>query len=246
MDHKELFNRLEEIEWEDFEVKEAKTSIPKSSFETVSAFSNTNGGWLIFGVMQTGNIFEINGVEDAEKIEQDFTTALRGEKFNHKIRVRSKKYNFDGEVVLAFYVPASERKPVYFNSRKNTFFRTGSGDQRATDAEIDAMYRDSAFGFKDQELTDLTIDDLDERTIFDYRTYLKNVNPAHRYNKLSTEELLEKLRVVVNDRITIWRYACLWQGGQHQQHAYGFQNRLSGDYGHILFGCTDSLQLQAF
>ncbi len=43
MDQKELFERLEELELEDFEVKEAKTSIPKSSFETVSAFSNTNG-----------------------------------------------------------------------------------------------------------------------------------------------------------------------------------------------------------
>jgi len=43
MDQKELFERLEELELEDFEVKETKTSIPKSSFEMVSAFSNTNG-----------------------------------------------------------------------------------------------------------------------------------------------------------------------------------------------------------
>ena len=49
------------------------------------------------------------------------------------------------------------------------------------------MYRDSAFGFKDKELTDFTVDDLDKRTITDYRTYLENVNPEHRYNKLSTE-----------------------------------------------------------
>ena len=74
MDQKELFDRLEELEWEDFEVKKAKTSIPKSSFETVSAFSNTNGGWLVFGVSQIDKTFKITGVEDAEKIEQDFTT----------------------------------------------------------------------------------------------------------------------------------------------------------------------------
>ncbi len=203
MDKTELFNRLEELEWEDFEVKEAKSSIPKSSFETVSAFSNTNGGWLVFGVRHQNSGFEISGVEDAERIEQDFTTALRGDKFNQKIRVRSVKYDFDGKVVLAFYIPASEQKPVYFNSRKNTFIRTGSGDQRATDVEIDAMYRDSSFGLKDKELTGFTIDDLDERTISDYRTYLENVNPEHRYNKLSTEQLLEKLQVVVDGKITI-------------------------------------------
>jgi ATP-dependent DNA helicase RecG len=81
--------------------------------------------------------------------------------------------------------------------------RTGSGDQRATDAEIDALYRDSAFGFKDKELTDFTVDDLDEKTITDYRTYMENMNPGHRYNKLSTEQLLEKLQVVVDGRVTI-------------------------------------------
>ncbi|ABE51465.1 RNA-binding domain-containing protein [Methanococcoides burtonii] len=203
MDKTKLFNRLDDLEWEDFEVKEAKSSIPKSSFETVSAFSNTNGGWLVFGVEQLNKDFEITGVEDAERIEQNFTTALRGDKFNQKIRVKSTKYDFDGKIVLAFYVPASEQKPVYFNSRKNTFIRTGSGDQRATDVEIDAMYRDSSFGLKDKELTGFTIDDLDERTISDYRTYLENVNPEHRYNKLSMKELLEKLQVVVDGRITI-------------------------------------------
>ncbi|KAF0237573.1 MAG: divergent AAA [Prolixibacteraceae bacterium] len=44
----QLIARLGDIEWEDFEVKEASTKIPKNIWETVSAFSNTAGGWLIF------------------------------------------------------------------------------------------------------------------------------------------------------------------------------------------------------
>ncbi len=40
---KELIQKLQDIEWEDFEVKEAKAEVPKSSWETVSAFSNTAG-----------------------------------------------------------------------------------------------------------------------------------------------------------------------------------------------------------
>lgn len=109
MDQKKLLEKLEELEWEDFEVKEARNSIPKNSFETVSAFANTNGGWLVFGVKQSGKKFEITGVEDPEKIEQDFTTVLRGEKFNQKIQVSSKRYDVDGKRILAFYVPASEK-----------------------------------------------------------------------------------------------------------------------------------------
>ena len=52
MTKNKLINKLGDIEWEDFEVKEAKANIPKSSWDTVSAFSNSNGGWLIFGVKQ--------------------------------------------------------------------------------------------------------------------------------------------------------------------------------------------------
>lgn len=203
MDKKKLLERLEELEWEDFEVKEANNSVPKNSFETVSAFANTNGGWLVFGVKQLSKKFEITGVESIEKIEQDFITALRGEKFNQKIKVSSRRYSVDGKIVLAFYIPASGKKPVYFNSRKNTFIRTGSGDQRATDAEIDAMYRDSAFGTKDKELTDFKFEDLDPKTVEDYKIYLGNVNPEHRYNRLSSEALLEKLQALVNGKVTV-------------------------------------------
>jgi len=44
-------NDLPEI---NFEVKEAKSEVPKTAWETVSAFSNTAGGWIVFGVKKTG------------------------------------------------------------------------------------------------------------------------------------------------------------------------------------------------
>jgi len=185
MNEKELINRLEDIEWEDFEVKEAKIKVPKSIWETVSAFSNTAGGWIIFGVKKEGKDYRVTGVDNPEKIESDFITTLRGSKFNKKITVKSKKYVISGKSVLGFYMSSvsATDKPVYFNSQINTFIRTGSGDQRATKEEIDAMYRNSSFDKKDEEITSCTIEDLDERTIDRYRTYLKNIDPDHRYNR---------------------------------------------------------------
>ena len=205
MNKKELINHLEDIEWEDFEVKEAKTEVLKSAWETVSAFSNTAGGWIIFGVKKERKNYRVIGVDNPGKIEQDFITTLRGNKFNKKITVKSKKYIISGKSVRGFYVPSvsAKDKPVYFNSQINTFIRTGSGDQRATMEEIDAMYRNSSFDKKDEEITTCTIDDLDTKTIERYRTYLKNIDPEHRYNLLSTRELLEKLRVIVSGKVTI-------------------------------------------
>lgn len=65
------------------------------------------------------------------------------------------------------------------------------------------MYRDSAFGTKDKELTDFTFEDLDPKTVEDYKIYLNNVNPEHRYNKLSSKALLEKLQALVDGKVTV-------------------------------------------
>lgn len=47
MTKEELLSRLNGVEWNDFEVKEAKSEVPKTAWETVSAFSNSYGGWIV-------------------------------------------------------------------------------------------------------------------------------------------------------------------------------------------------------
>ena len=203
MNKDELIAKLNDIEWEDFEAKEAHSEIPKNSWETVSAFSNTAGGWLIFGVNKTGKNFSITGVKHPEKTEQDFTNTLRGEKFNVKITPACRKYEFDEGTVLGFYIPISDKKPVYFNTQANTFIRTASGDQRATKEEIDALYRDQAFGTHTSGIVPNTsINDINEQSFKRYRDYLSRFNPAHPYNRLEKEEFLKKLRVVSNGNLT--------------------------------------------
>jgi ATP-dependent DNA helicase RecG len=138
-----LLQWLSDIEWDDFEVKNASRELPKNIWETVSAFSNMAGGWIVLGVSQKGKIFEVTGVKEPERLEQNFTTVLRNRnKFNVLITPKCRRYEIDGFKVLAFYIPASEHKPVYYNSLSNTSIRTASGDQRASESEINAMLRD--------------------------------------------------------------------------------------------------------
>lgn len=113
MTREELITKIQDIEWDDFEAKEALNELPKNMWDTVSAFSNTSGGWILCGVVQKGKKFEIQGVNNGEKIENDFLTTLRNkDKFNHIIQCRTDKITVDGKLVLAFYIPSSELKPI--------------------------------------------------------------------------------------------------------------------------------------
>lgn len=203
MDRSELISRLSDIEWEDFEVKEAKSEIPKSAWETVSAFANTNGGWILFGIKQTGSTFIFSGVENPEKIEQNFLNTLRSKKFNVFIRTRQNKYTINTLTVLSFYIEPSPLKPVYFNSHGNTFIRRGSSNQRATKAEIDSMFRDQTFGTRTSEPAPNTDrQSLNNTSINRYRDYLSRFNPAVSYNRYEEDEFLEKLRITENGKCT--------------------------------------------
>ena len=50
----ELLSRLQDIEWEDFEVKSASRELPKNIWESVSAFSNGSGGWIVSVLFRMG------------------------------------------------------------------------------------------------------------------------------------------------------------------------------------------------
>ena len=68
MNREELIRLLSGHEWNDVEFKRAQRGVPDSAYETVSSFSNTSGGWLIFGIHDNGGQYEIAGVIKVDKL----------------------------------------------------------------------------------------------------------------------------------------------------------------------------------
>ena len=204
MNKQQLLQRLQDIEWDNFEVKTARKEVPKDTWETVSAFANTSGGWIVFGVSQKKKVYEIVGVEDPEKIENDMLTTLRSKtKFNVKLSPQAKKYKIDGKAVLAFFIPSSDVKPVYINNVQNTYIRTGSGDQRASEFEINALYRDQSFGTMSGKTVDGTsVNSLNTASYDNFRDYLQRMVPRLHYNKMDNETFNRKLHIVKNGKLT--------------------------------------------
>jgi len=211
----ELLQKLQDIEWDDFEVKEARKELPKNIWESVSAFANSSGGWIVLGVAQNKKNFEIIGTENAEKIEQDFITVLRSKnKFNVVISPICKKYKIENKIVLAFHIPSAEIKPVYFNSLQNTFIRTASGDQHASEQEINALYRDQSFGtMSGKAVPDTSIKSLNRKSFKDFREYLKRIFPELKYNSLIDKDFCRKLQITKGEKLT---YGGLLFLGKHE------------------------------
>lgn len=203
MTKQELVGRLQDIEWEDFEVKTAKSELLKDVWESVSAFSNTSGGWIVLGVKQNGKRFEIQGVDNIEKLEQDFFSAIRSNKFNTRLFPRPKRINIEGKNLLLFYIPEVEAKPVYYNNPINTFIRMGSGDQRATEGEISSMFRDQSFGKKTEEtIPDSGIDMLDLGTLHNYHFALGETTNLVEFRDLNDSEFCEHVNITNKGLLT--------------------------------------------
>ncbi|MBF2759269.1 MAG: putative DNA binding domain-containing protein [Ectothiorhodospiraceae bacterium AqS1] len=138
----ELLEKVQGYEWTDLECKEASKEIPRNIYPTVSAFANTRGGWILFGIAEEHGRFHIKGV-DSTKIDRmsgDFLNTLRSQqKLNQPIDAESVIFDIDGKKVLAFFIPENDRnsKPVYLRENpRNTYIRRGARNERATDREF--------------------------------------------------------------------------------------------------------------
>lgn len=199
-----LLARLNDIEWSDFEIKEASGGLPKSIWETVSAFSNTEGGWIILGVKEkkteVGSAFIVNGVPKPEQMEQEIVTTLRSRtKFSSPISCKAIRYKIDDKDILAFEIPLSPHRPVAIKSTGDVYIRTGSGDTLATDLEIDAIVRDTSFGAKSEmEVPGSSFNDLNLDSIASYRSYLRDFNRPLSFPTLNDEDFCRKLNIILS------------------------------------------------
>ncbi|MDR2548957.1 MAG: putative DNA binding domain-containing protein [Desulfobulbus sp.] len=148
MNQDELIKLLSAHEWNDVEFKEAQQAVPKNAYETVSAFANTAGGHLVFGVRKDGTRFEVVGVLDVDKVQNEFVSTLRQqEKISLIINVEEHLHNINGNDLLIFYVPEATRadKPVFLNKDiRKAFIRKGGADVRCSQEEIQRLINDAS------------------------------------------------------------------------------------------------------
>jgi len=215
----ELIVRLSKYEWNDIECKKAQRGVPNDAYETVSAFANTAGGYLVFGIKDTGGVLEIVGVIEVDQVQNDFLSCLRSaNKVNRAINAQEDVIEHQGETLLVFYIPEAQRneKPVYLHGDiRKSYIRRGAGDEQCTQVEIERFLRDASGGTYDGDL----LRDLDSEEFFDessvawYRRVFHE-KQGNRHADLNDIEFLNEWGFVVesNDVLVPTRAAVLLFG----------------------------------
>lgn len=204
MTQDELIELLNAHEWRDVEFKEAQRDVPSSAYETVSAFANTQGGHLVFGVRKSGHNFEVVGVLDVDKVQNDFLSSLRQrEKISVIINVPGELHKHGDSDLLIFYVPEVHRseKPVYLNGDiRRAFIRTGGCDVRCSENERNRFLVDAAADRYDGRLVDLDMSTaFDPESIKWYRAIYEGRPGNRSYATLSDLEFLSEMGWLVEE-----------------------------------------------
>jgi len=197
----DLIKLLSAHEWTDVEFKEARQAVPKNAYETVSAFSNTAGGHLIFGVKKDGTRFEVVGVVDVDKVQNEFVSTLRQkEKISLFINVEEHLHNIGGNDLLVFYVPEATRaaKPVFLNKDiRKTFIRKGGADVRCSQEEIQRLINDASADRYDGQIIEFDLQTcFDSSSISWYRNVYERKPGNRSYEDKNDIEFLFELGLI--------------------------------------------------
>lgn len=179
-----------------FDRKEGKIK-SKDLAKHISAFANANGGYLVIGVADNGDIigFENLGMDkfnNIQKVPRELCVPVP--RCNVELYdVINKKGNADK--IIIFDIQASNDK-IIKTSSDEVYLRIGDTSRKLTYEEIKTLEYDKGERLYEDEVVEYSsIDDIDTSILDEYR---KAVN-----SKLNDQDILEARGLLINGKLTV-------------------------------------------
>ncbi|MBQ2454530.1 MAG: putative DNA binding domain-containing protein [Firmicutes bacterium] len=183
------------------EAKKALGGLPKSIWETYSAFANTLGGLILLGVEEhKDRSLHTVDLPDPDSLIKEFWDIVN-DPDKVSINILSSKDVYPLEVngyhIVVINVPRADRsyKPVYIDGNPlNSYRRDGEGDYRCTKEEYQAMVRDAAVRTQDmQVIKEMDLGVINHDSLRGYRQRMKYSRPGHVWEQLDDEAFLLRI-----------------------------------------------------
>lgn len=172
------------------EFKEAKSSVPSSFYETVVSFSNTDGGTLLLGVDDNGNVTGIDP-NSTVQLQKDIITALNSRDcINPPIYVQPFTIQHPNGLVLVIQIPASSQ--VHDHAGR-IYSREFESDLDVTDNQqkiSDIYLRKRNFFTESQIYPHLRMQDFEQSLFEKARQIIRNNKSDHPWLLVSEDQML--------------------------------------------------------
>lgn len=181
--------------------KNGKGEVPKSLWETYSAFANSHGGYIVLGLEERKVGFFVSGIAEPQRVMDDLWNLLNNtQKVSTNILRENdvKQIEVDGKTLICIHVPRASRtaKPVFINGNplKGTYKRENTGDYLCSGEVIRRMLAEQVEDGRDNEIIrNYGIEDLDLASLNAYRNLFAAQSPDHPWNQLEPLEFLRNI-----------------------------------------------------
>ena len=198
--HTKLIQLIKDGEGLTVEYKSCENEITSNVYETVSAFSNRYGGYIILGVKDSGNIIGVNPKAVA-RIKKDFISLLNNPlKFAPTLFLSFEEAEINGKTVLWCYVPPNSQV-VMFGGRIYDRAEDGDMDITRNSEMVSQIHRRKAADYSERKIFPYSKnEDFEfERLMPKIRNLAANRQSDHPWASMSDMELLRSAGLYQDD-----------------------------------------------
>lgn len=202
-----LIKKIQEIKAESqtVEVKSAHNGCPKRLYDTLSSFSNQDGGGIIVFGLDEKQGFETVGVYDLQDLQKSVTEQCN--QMEPAVRGVFTFAEYEDKNICALEVPSVElvERPCYYKGAgkvKGSYIRVGDADLPMTDYEIYSYESYKKHVHDDErEVERIDLSYMDEKILNKYIAEKKQAKP--KFSKLNEEQIYEMLNIKRDERFTL-------------------------------------------
>ncbi|MDQ2086925.1 putative DNA binding domain-containing protein [Herbivorax sp. ANBcel31] len=198
MDSKELVEIIQLGEDSKTLFKEIFTS-PDSMADEIAAFANSDGGKILVGVNDIG---EITGLtkENIARLNQMISNVC-SQKIEPTISVTTENIKYDDKTVMVINVPMGSNK-FYMSNGADIWVKVGADKRRARREELKRLLQESTHLYADEQVVEGT--STKDLNMFEVEDFLEQkIDLDYTKTGINIKQILENMKLMTSEKCTL-------------------------------------------